>query len=141
IPRFGGARACKGLRRLVSICVSGSWRRCGWQPGFLSPAQAALCSDVLREAAAVPGWHLNRALCPDVCRDPSNTNPRFVEPALVVDKAGFDPPIFADPGRQAGHERCGVPVTNSAELLSPISNLKKSHSAMPTALIGFSRAR
>jgi Beta-lactamase len=28
---------------------------------FLSPAEAALCSDVLSEAAAVPGWH--RGMC------------------------------------------------------------------------------
>src|SRR5262249_28377396 len=47
--------------RYREVSVSGSWRRCGWQRGFLSPAQAALCSDVLSEAAAVPGWH--RGLC------------------------------------------------------------------------------
>src|SRR5262249_50977324 len=39
--------------RYREVSVSGSWRRCEWQRGFLSPAQTALCSDVLSEAAAV----------------------------------------------------------------------------------------
>src|SRR6516165_6494612 len=47
--------------RYREVSVSGSWRRCEWQRGFLSPAQAALCSDVLSEAAAVPDRH--RGLC------------------------------------------------------------------------------
>src|SRR5258708_33976892 len=47
--------------RYREVCVSGSWCRCGRRRGFLSPAEAELCSDVLSEAAAVPGWH--RGLC------------------------------------------------------------------------------
>src|SRR5215831_21046182 len=47
--------------RYREVSFSGSWRRCGWQCGCSPSAQAALCSEVLSEAAAVPGWH--RGLC------------------------------------------------------------------------------
>src|SRR5215467_4532292 len=50
---------CRSRYREVSF--PGSWCRCGWQGSCSPSAQAALCSDVLSEAAAVPGWH--RGLC------------------------------------------------------------------------------
>src|SRR5215468_8665818 len=47
--------------RYRQVGFSGSRHRCGWQCCCSPSAQAALCSDVLSEAAAVPGWH--RGLC------------------------------------------------------------------------------
>src|SRR6267154_4950271 len=40
---------------------------------------------------------VDRAQCPRICRNPSHTDPRCVEPAFVVDKACFDSPVFDDP--------------------------------------------
>src|SRR5215475_13057032 len=50
---------CRSRYREVSF--PGSWCRCGWQGSCPPSAQAALCSDVLSEAATVPGWH--RSVC------------------------------------------------------------------------------
>jgi hypothetical protein len=40
----------QGMQPATTVDIAkstGSWRRCAWQRGFLSPAQAPLCSDVL----------------------------------------------------------------------------------------------
>src|SRR5215471_20630306 len=50
-----------GWPRYREVSFPGSSCRCGWQGSCSPSAQAALCSDVLSEAATVPGWH--RGLC------------------------------------------------------------------------------
>src|SRR5215510_979807 len=47
--------------RYREVGFSGSRHRWGWQRGCSPSAQAALCSDVLSEAAAVPHWY--RGVC------------------------------------------------------------------------------
>src|SRR5215471_5712004 len=83
--------------RYREVSVSGSWRRCRWQCSCSPSAQATICSDVLSEAAAVPGWHRGmRVIALLVARTSGARSHR------APDVAGLRQAL-----RQTTEERCG----------------------------------
>src|SRR5215472_2535353 len=83
--------------RYREVGFSGSRHRSRWQRSCSPSAQAALCSDVLCEAAAVPNWHRGmRVITLLVARAPGARSHR------TADATGLRQAL-----RQTTQERCG----------------------------------